>query len=181
MNNEEKTKVTEEIDNIEAETDSADIDETEDAAIDEIEELKKTVDEYKDKLLRLTAEFDNFRKRTSKEKETLFSDGMAECATQFLPLVDNMARCTEAFNGESEDSPLKKGVELIAKQLDEIVKALNIEEIPAVGEEFDPNFHNAVMHVEDETIDTSTITEEFQKGYTMSGRVLRYSMVKVAN
>lgn len=143
--------------------------------------VEEAVAEYKDKLLRLTAEFDNFRKRTAKEKETLFSDGRADTVLAFLPFVDNMERFMEAAMEEAEDSPLRQGLEKVVKQLDEILKSLKVEEIPAVGEKFDPNVHNAVMHVEDETIDDETVVEQFQKGYTIGGKVLRFSMVKVAN
>ena len=139
------------------------------------------VAEYKDKLLRLTAEFDNFRKRTAKEKESLFSDGRADCVLEFLPLVDNLERFMEAMQTETEDSPLRQGLEKVVKQLFDILKALSVEEIPAVGEKFDPNVHNAVMHVEDESVEEATVVEQFQKGYTMAGKVLRFSMVKVAN
>ncbi len=143
--------------------------------------LEDVVAEYKDKLLRLTAEFDNFRKRTAKEKETLFSDGRADCVLEFLPFVDNMERFMEAMQEEAEDSPLRQGLEKVVKQLSEILKSLTVEEIPAVGEKFDPNVHNAVMHVEDDSVDEATVVEQFQKGYTMGGKVLRFSMVKVAN
>ncbi len=144
-------------------------------------DFAKEVEEYKDRLLRLTAEFDNFRKRTAKEKETLFSDGRADCVLAFLPLVDNMERFMEAAMEESEDSPLRQGLEKVCKQLGDILESLKVEEIPAVGEKFDPNVHNAVMHIEDETIDDETVVEQFQKGYTIGGKVLRFSMVKVAN
>lgn len=144
-------------------------------------DFAKEAEEYKDKLLRLTAEFDNFRKRTAKEKETLFSDGRADCVLAFLPLVDNMERFMEAAMEESEDSPLRQGLEKVCKQLGDILKSLKVEEIPAVGEKFDPNVHNAVMHIEDETVDDETVVEQFQKGYTIGGKVLRFSMVKVAN
>ncbi len=139
------------------------------------------VEEYKDKLLRLTAEFDNFRKRTAKEKESLFADGSADAVLAFLPFVDNMERFMEAAMEEAEDSPLRQGLEKVLKQLYEILKSLKVEEIPAIGEKFDPNVHNAVMHIEDETVDAETVVEVFQKGYTIGGKVLRFSMVKVAN
>ncbi len=152
------------------------------AELPETEQVEKDeVAEYKDKLLRLTAEFDNFRKRTAKEKESLFSDGRADCVLEFLPLVDNLERFMEAMQTEAEDSPLRQGLEKVVKQLFDILKALSVEEIPAVGEKFDPNVHNAVMHVEDESVDEATVVEQFQKGYTMGGKVLRFSMVKVAN
>lgn len=148
---------------------------------DELAEARKAADEYKDKFLRVSAEYDNFRKRTQKEKEALFADGKASCAKVFLPLADNMERAVSAMAEEADADGIKKGLEMISKQLEDILKALSIEAIPAVGEEFDPELHNAVMHIDDETTDTNTVVEEFQKGYRMDGKVLRHSMVKVAN
>ena len=145
------------------------------------EKVEAAVSEYKDKLLRLTAEFDNFRKRTQKEKESLFSDGMQDALCAFLPFVDNMERFMEAAMEEAEDSPLRQGLEKVLKQLYDILKSLKVEVIPAVGEKFNPNVHNAVMHIEDDKIDAETVVEEFQKGYKMGDKVLRFSMVKVAN
>ncbi len=145
------------------------------------EKIEAATAEYKDKLLRLTAEFDNFRKRTQKEKETLFSDGAQDALCAFLPFVDNMERFMEAAMEEAEDSPLRQGLEKVLKQLYEILKSLKVEVIPAVGEKFNPNVHNAVMHIEDDKVDAETVVEEFQKGYKMGDKVLRFSMVKVAN
>jgi len=162
--------------NVDMETPMAESEEeTEDAAVE------AAVAEYKDKLLRLTAEFDNFRKRTAKEKETLFSDGRADCVLEFLPFVDNMERFMEAAAEEAEDSPLRQGLEKVCKQLGDILKSLKVEEIPAVGEKFDPNVHNAEKHIEEESVDEASVVEQFQKGYTIGGKVLRFSMVKVAN
>ena len=180
MCEEEKT-----IDAVE-ETDACASEETleDEATTDEAKADEATVDEltlYKDKLLRLTAEFDNFRKRTAKEKEALFSDGRADAVMAFLPLADNLQRFSEAVVEEPEDSPMRQGVDKITKQLQDILKGLTVTEIPAVGEKFDPTVHNAVMHIEDETIDDETIVEEFQKGYKFGDKVLRFSMVKVAN
>jgi len=155
------------------------VDET--SNIDELKQKVRQADEHLDRLLRLTAEFDNFRKRTIKEKEALYTDGMADCAAKFLPLVDNMDRCILALKEEKGSEGMLQGIELIFKQLQDIIKELKIEAIPALGEEFNPEIHNAVMHIEDEAIDSNTIVEEFQKGYIMNGKVLRHSMVKVAN
>lgn len=139
------------------------------------------LDEITDKYLRLSAEFDNYRKRTIKEKDSMFTDGKAHCAAAFLPLMDNLDRAIISARTETNPKSVLEGMEMILKQLYDILKSLEIEEIPAKGEEFDPECHNAVMHIEDETIDTNTVVEEFQKGYIMNGRVLRHSMVKVAN
>lgn len=149
--------------------------------IAQLAEKAQKADEYMDKFLRVSAEFDNFRKRTAREKETLFSDGQAACVTEFLPLLDSMEHALTASGDTSDEDSIKQGVEMIGKQLAEILKTLSVEEIPAEGEQFDPELHNAVMHIEDEQTDSNTIVEQFQKGYTMKGRVLRHSMVKVAN
>ncbi len=138
--------------------------------------------DYYDKYLRAVAEFDNYRKRTQKEKDTMYLDGKADCVAAFLPLADNMERCVLAAEASGDIESLKKGIELMIKQFGDILKSLKVEEIPAVGEEFDPQLHNAVMHIEDESCDTNTIVEEFQKGYRIcDGKIIRHSMVKVAN
>jgi len=149
--------------------------------VDEAAILTEKLSELTDKYLRLSAEFDNFRKRTIKEKDSMFTDGKAHCATAFLPLLDNLERAIESAKKEINPESVLEGMEKVFKQLNEILKSLEIEEIPAEGEEFDPERHNAVMHIEDEAIDTNTVVEEFQKGYIMNGKVLRHSMVKVAN
>lgn len=149
--------------------------------ISPLEQAQKLADEFKDKFLRVSAEYENFRKRTQKEKESLYADGKAACAQAFLPLADNMDRAIEAAKKEDAESPMVKGMELIAKGLEDILKSLSIEAIPSVGEQFDPEVHNAVMHIEDDDAEPNTIVEEFQKGYKMGDKVLRHSMVKVAN
>ena len=146
-----------------------------------LEEAQKLADEFKDKFLRVSAEYENFRKRTQKEKESLYADGKAACAQSFLPLADNMDRAMEAAKAENPESPIVKGMEMIFRQFEDILKSLSIEEIPSVGQEFDPEVHNAVMHIEDDGAEANIIVEEFQKGYKMGDKVLRHSMVKVAN
>ncbi len=157
--------------------------ETEEVAeeISPLEEAQKLADEFKDKFLRVSAEYENFRKRTQKEKESLYADGKAACAQSFLPLADNMDRAMEAAKAENPESPIVKGMEMIFRQFEDILKSLSIEEIPSVGQEFDPEVHNAVMHIEDDEAEANIIVEEFQKGYKMGDKVLRHSMVKVAN
>ena len=158
--------------------------ETEEKETENDDELKTALlaaAEYKDKFLRISAEYDNFRKRTIKEMESLFADGKAACAASLLPLADNMSRALAAADEDGGTEGILKGLQMISKQLAEILKNLSIEEIPALGEQFNPEFHNAVMHIEDETVDANTIVEEFLKGYIMDGKVLRHSMVKVAN
>ena len=149
--------------------------------IEKLKEEAEKAEEYKDKFLRVSAEFDNFRKRTVKEKESLYSDGKASAVLKFLPLADNMARALEAVSAESDRDSIAEGMEKIAKQFSDILKSLSVEEIAAVGEQFDPELHNAVMHIEDEEKENNTVVEEFQKGYIMNGKVIRHSMVSVAN
>lgn len=153
----------------------------EEEVLSEAEQAQKLADEFKDKFLRVSAEYENFRKRTQKEKDALYSDGKAACAAAFLPLADNMDRAIEAAKAENADSPIVTGMEMIYRQFEDILKSLSVEVIPSVGEQFDPEVHNAVMHIEDEETEPNTIVEEFQKGYKMGDKVLRHSMVKVAN
>ncbi len=131
-----------------------------------------------DRYLRLMAEYDNFRKRSAKERENIYTDVRVDTVSKFLPVYDNLAR---AMSTATADEAYKKGVEMTFNQLCEIFKKLGVEEIEAVGKTFDPNFHNAVMHVEDEEKGESEIVEEFQKGFKVGEKVIRFSMVKVAN
>lgn len=141
------------------------------------DKLQKEVDTLKDRLLRITAEYDNYRKRTSKEKEGIYTDACEDVLKEILPIIDNLERAI-AMEGSAED--IKKGVEMTMKSFKDSLDKLNVEEIAADGN-FDPNFHNAVMHVDDESLDANIIVEVFQKGYKRGDKVLRYSMVKVAN
>lgn len=149
--------------------------------IEALREKAKMADELTDRLLRLSAEFDNYKKRTAKEKENMFNEGRASCAIEILNLADNLERGYQAVCEAGADDSVKQGMELILKQLDQTFKSLGIEEIPAMGEEFDPQVHDAVMHINEENTKPNTIVEVFQKGYKMDGKVLRHSMVKVAN
>jgi molecular chaperone GrpE len=134
-----------------------------------------------DRMQRLAAEYDNFRKRTQKEKEKAYTDACADVITRILPVVDNLERAIKASEA-GEGQSLKDGINLVLRQLDEILGKLGVKPIKAVGETFDPNLHNAVMHIEDEAYGTSEIVEEFEKGYIYKDEtVIRYSMVKVAN
>ena len=149
--------------------------------ISELTEKAAKADEYLDKYQRTLAEYDNFRKRTLKEKEQLVSDVKIFTVTGLLPVLDNLERAQVAAENESDDNPLKQGLEMIYRSLlDEFAK-LGVKEIEALGCEFDPNVHNAVMHTEDETVAENTVIEVFQKGYEIGGKVIRPSMVKVAN
>lgn len=131
-----------------------------------------------DKYLRLAAEYDNFRKRSAKEKESAWTDAKASTAAAFLPVYDNLER---ALNAPCADEAYQKGVEMTMNQLKEVLGKLGIEEIPALGESFDPNLHNAVMHVDDENAGENTIVEVFQAGFKTGEKVIRFAMVKVAN
>lgn len=134
--------------------------------------------EAADKYLRLAAEYDNYRKRTAKEKDHAWSEAKAQTVAAFLPVYDNLER---ALKQETCDEAYKKGVEMTMKGLQDALTALGVETIPALGETFDPNRHNAVMHCDDEEAGESTIVEVFQQGFICGEKVIRFSMVKVAN
>lgn len=132
----------------------------------------------KDRFLRLAAEYDNYRKRSAKERENIYADVKSDTITQFLPVYDNLAR---ALAIETADEAYKKGVEMIMTQYEEVLKKMGVEAIPAVGKPFDPTRHNAVMHIDDEAYGENEIVEEFAKGFIMGEKVIRFSVVKVAN
>lgn len=136
--------------------------------------------EYEDKLMRLAAEYDNFRKRTIKERDLIAANSVGDAVMHLLPAMDNLARAIAALEGE-DDNPAKQGFMLIARQFDEAFANIGIEKIPAVGTEFDPNLHNAVMHVDDESVGDNMIVEELMPGYKYKEKIIRHSMVKVAN
>lgn len=149
---------------------------------EQLEEKSKQCEQYFEKLQRSAAEFDNFRKRTAKEKEAIYQDTAAEIASSFLPVVDNFERALSAVgDADNNVKPLKDGVELVYKQLVEVMKNLGVEEIKCVGGAFDPQLHNAVMHIDDEAYEENIVVEELMKGYTLKGKVIRHSVVKVAN
>jgi len=136
--------------------------------------------EAKDQYLRVLAEYDNFRKRSAKEKEGIYTDAYVDALTQLLPVLDNMDRAA-AYGAEDPESPMAKGVELTRKSFVEALAKMGVAEIEAIGCPFDPNLHNAVMHEENEEVGENTVTEVFMKGYIKGDKVLRHSMVKVAN
>ncbi len=144
----------------------------------EAEELKSELEKQKDLLLRTAAEFDNFKKRTERERLSVAEYAKASVIKQLLPVFDNVDRA-ESYDKDSAE--YAKGIELIVKQLNEVVGALGITETGAVGDVFDPNLHEAVMHVEDDDAQENTIVEVFQKGYRIGDTVIRAAMVKVAN
>ena len=131
-----------------------------------------------DKYLRLLAEYDNYRKRSQKEKENAWTTARADTIKELLPVYDNLER---ALKQETADEAYAKGVQMTMTQLKTVLEKLGVEEIPAQGESFDPNVHNAVMHMEDEALGENTVVEVFQAGFKMGEKVIRHAMVKVAN
>lgn len=145
----------------------------------ETEKLQKELDAAKEAHMRTLAEYDNFRKRTVKEKEAIAGDSKAIALTELLPVLDNFERA--AMNAEADFDSYRKGVEMTFGSFMEVLKKLGVEQFGEPGEQFDPNIHNAVMHCEDESLEENVITDVFSKGYKLGDRVLRHAMVKVAN
>jgi molecular chaperone GrpE len=141
--------------------------------------LKEKVEALEDRVKRQMAEFDNFRKRTDKEKQQMFSMGERSAIEKILPVVDNFERGLAAVPEEEKDGPLASGMEMVHRQMMKQLEAMGVAPIEAVGKEFDPAFHNAVMQVESDEYPSGTVAQEFQKGYTYHGTVIRYSMVGV--
>ena len=139
------------------------------------------IEDLTDQLKRTMAEFDNFRKRTEKEKSAMFEMGAKDILEKILPVVDNFERGLAAIPEEAKDGSFAKGMEMIYKQLIKMLEDVGVTPIEAVGKEFDPNFHNAVMHVDDENLGENVVESEIQKGYMYRNSVLRQSMVQVAN
>ena len=142
---------------------------------------EEKIEELTDKLTRQMAEFDNFRKRTEKEKSQMYEVGAKDIIEKILPVVDNFERGLAAVTEEEKENAFVQGMEKVYKQLMTTLEGIEVKPIEAVGKEFDPNFHNAVMHVEDENLGENIVAEEFQKGYLYRDSVVRHSMVKVAN
>ena len=145
---------------------------------DELETLKKQVAELNDKLLRTAAEYDNFRRRSQKEKEAIYSDSKVEIIGKLLPVIDNFERASAA---EADPENYKKGIEMTVKQLLDALTAMGVEAFGATGESFDPNIHNGVMHVDDDSMEENVVADVFIKGYKMGDKVIRHASVKVAN
>lgn len=146
----------------------------------EIEDLKAKLAEEQDKYMRLYAEYDNFRRRSAKEREGVYSDAYCDALQNILPIIDNLERATQ-YSSADPDSPMAKGIDLTIKSCVEALNKMGVYEIEALGKQFDPNFHNAVMHVDDDAVGENEIVEVFMKGYVKGDKVLRFSMVKVAN
>ncbi len=187
----ESEEVTEEA----VEADGSEEDILEDEALEETEKSEKKlfgkknkkdkkdekIEELTDRLTRQMAEFDNFRKRTDKEKKQMYEIGAKDIIDKILPVVDNFERGLAAVPEEEKSHPFMEGMDKIYKQLMTTLGEAGVKPIEAVGQEFNPDFHNAVMHVEDEEVGENIVVEEFQKGYTYRDSVVRHSMVKVAN
>ena len=146
----------------------------------EIERLKADLAEEQEKYMRLYAEYDNFRRRSAKERDGIYSDAYSDAITQILPIIDNLERAAQ-YSADDPESPMAKGIELTVKSCVEALNKMGVYEIEALGKQFDPNFHNAVMHVDDDSFGENEIVEVFMKGYVKGDKVLRFSMVKVAN
>lgn len=144
----------------------------------QIEDLTAQLDDLRKRNL---AEFENFRKRTEKEKSTMFDMGAKSVLEKLLPIIDNFERGFAGLSEEQMSDPFVSGMDMVYKQLVKALAAMGVEPIEAVGKPFDPNLHNAVMHVEDENLGENTVAQEFQKGYLYHGSVVRHSMVQVAN
>ena len=188
---EESEEVTEEA----VEADGSEEEISEDEALEETEKSEKKlfgkknkkdkkdekIEELTDRLTRQMAEFDNFRKRTDKEKKQMYEIGAKDIIDKILPVVDNFERGLAAVSEEEKSHPFMERMDKIYKQLMTTLGEAGVKPIEAVGQEFNPDFHNAVMHVEDEEVGENIVVEEFQKGYTYRDSVVRHSMVKVAN
>lgn len=145
----------------------------------QLEKAGEELNKQKDLLLRTAAEYDNYRKRTEREKSTIYSDATAAAVAELLPVADNLERALEQKECSAED--LRKGVEMVMNQLDAALQKLGVTEMGKIGESFNPELHNAVSHIDDENAGENSIVQVFQKGYRINDRVVRHAMVQVAN
>jgi molecular chaperone GrpE len=150
---------------------------------DQLEAKEKELKEISEKYLRIAAEYDNFRRRSQKEKESLYTDSLIQVVKEWLPVVDNLDRALESVEKLQSEDPdgIGEGIVMIRKQAYDVLEKLGVSEIESLNQVFDPNLHEAVMHVEDDTVGNSTIVEVFQKGYQRGDKVIRHSIVKAAN
>ena len=147
--------------------------------VEQMELIAKQLESVKDQFVRQTAEYENYRKRTTKETETIDQDAKADTVKEFLAVYDNLERATASEGGE--DSPHKKGLEMIFQQYKDILKKLGVTEIEAAGNPFDPEKMNAVMHIDDENFGENEVAQVFQAGFELNGKVIRHAIVQVAN
>ena len=175
MKNEDIKEEVKEEETVEETVEQADKEETKKDKKDE------KIEELNDRLMRNLAEFENFRNRSEKEKSAMFEIGAKSVVEKMLPVVDNLERGFDGLSDEEKETPFAKGIEAVYKQLLTGLEEIGVTPIEAVGKEFDPNFHNAVMHDEDDSDASNQVIEEFQKGYMYKDSVVRHSMVKVLN
>ena len=147
--------------------------------ISELDKIKAELDDTKQQLLRMAADYDNFRKRTRKEQESTFTNAKVYVMRELLPVVDNFERARQSEQTNVED--FKKGIDMIFEQLMQTVLKLDVESFGEAGDAFDPNFHNAVMHIEDDTLGENVVSKVFQKGYKIGDTIIRHAMVETAN
>ena len=174
----EKTMNTESTENLEQEVEETTAEPQQEAQAEAAPQVDEKLAQAEEKYLRLAAEYDNYRKRTAKEKESAWTNAKAQTVAAFLPVYDNLER---ALKQQTTDEAYAKGVEMTMKGLQDALSSLGVELIPALGETFDPNRHNAVMHVEDDAAEENTVVEVFQQGFTCGDKVIRFAMVKAAN
>ena len=176
-----KTKEAKAEDNAEAKAEETSKEESAEEESAGNEKLKAKIDELNDKCLRQMAEFENFRKRTDKEKEAMFETGAKSVIEKILPVIDNFERGFDALTDEDKDSKFAEGMRMIYKQLMDELDKIQVKPIEAVGKEFDPNLHNAVMQTESDEYESGIVAQELQKGYTYRDQVVRHSMVAVVS
>ena len=174
----EKTMNPESTETLEQEVEETTAEPQQEAQAEAAPQVDEKLAQAEEKYLRLAAEYDNYRKRTAKEKESAWTNAKAQTVAAFLPVYDNLER---ALKQQTTDEAYAKGVEMTMKGLQDALSSLGVELIPALGETFDPNRHNAVMHVEDDAAEENTVVEVFQQGFTCGDKVIRFAMVKVAN
>ena len=171
IKNEENDKVEEKVEEVKEESKEKQLNE-------EISKLKDELEDIKDRHTRLIAEFDNLKKRSAKERETLYNSIISDIVSSLLPVIDNLEKSVEA---ECKDEEYKKGIELVLKQFKDVLEANGVKEIEAVGQPFDPSLHDAVSMIQDENLGEKIVASEYRKGYMIGNRVIRHSMVVVAN
>lgn len=154
------------------------VEETETPEVPEVNPWEEKYNQEHDTLLRLAADYDNYRRRTIKEKEQSYNNGKSDAVAKLLPIYDNLER---ALNQPTEDLAYKKGVEMTMTELTKILEGLNVTIFGQPGDAFDPNLHNAVMHIEDETLGENVVSQVFQKGFRLGEKIVRFAMVQVAN
>lgn len=175
----ENKEMNEELEKEEEVTEAKEVEEkTAEELQDEVDKLQRENHKYYEHLQRTAAEFDNYKKRIAKEKDGIYKLAIGDAVVKYIPVLDNLEKAIQACG---EDEKMKEGVELVYKQIGEIMSSFGVEPIEAVNQTFNPEFHDAVMHVEDESLGEKIVVEELRKGYKMGDRVLRHSMVKVAN